>query len=102
MFYLYLIVFHLLYLIISHLLYLFYLILKENYDVEFLKRVYGSHSVTLQQLQRSDIPDNGSLRITYVTKDNFKKTSKALGLMDDFKVRLSCISHNALMLLSLI
>lgn len=59
---------------------------QENYDVEWVKKVYGSPSVTLQQLQRSEIPSEGSVRVTYSTKDGFKKTAKALGLMDDFKV----------------
>jgi len=61
---------------------------QENYDVDFVKKVYGSPTVTLQQLQRSDIPNEGSVRITYSTKDGYKKTAKALGLMDDFKVYL--------------
>jgi alpha-1,3-mannosyl-glycoprotein beta-1,2-N-acetylglucosaminyltransferase len=60
-------------------------LLKENYDVDFVKKVYGSPTVTLQQLQRSEISNEGSVRITYSTKDGFKKSAKALGLMDDFK-----------------
>ncbi len=59
---------------------------QENYDVDFVKKVYGSPTVTLQQLQRSEISNEGPVRITYSTKDGFKKSAKALGLMDDFKV----------------
>ncbi len=51
-----------------------------------MKKVYGSPTVTLQQLQRSEISIEGSVRVTYSTKDGFKKSAKALGLMDDFKV----------------
>jgi alpha-1,3-mannosyl-glycoprotein beta-1,2-N-acetylglucosaminyltransferase len=51
-----------------------------------VKKVYGSPTVTLQQLQRSEISIEGSVRVTYSTKDGFKKSAKALGLMDDFKV----------------
>ena len=54
--------------------------------MDWVKKVYGSPLVTIQELQRSEIPDEGSVRITYSTKDGYKKTAKALGLMDDFKV----------------
>ncbi|XP_054162625.1 alpha-1,3-mannosyl-glycoprotein 2-beta-N-acetylglucosaminyltransferase-like [Oppia nitens] len=60
-------------------------LLKENYDVDWVKTVYGSPTVTLQQLLRSDIPSDGPIRITYGSKDGYKKAAKALGLMDDFK-----------------
>lgn len=59
---------------------------KEIYDVMFLKDVYSSPAVTVKQLLREKIPGDGSLRITYTNKDNFKRIAKAFGLMDDFKV----------------
>ncbi len=59
-----------------------------------MKKVYGSPTVTLQQLQRSEISIEGSVRVTYSTKDGFKKSAKALGLMDDFKVIEISIKKN--------
>ncbi|RWS25063.1 alpha-1:3-mannosyl-glycoprotein 2-beta-N-acetylglucosaminyltransferase-like protein [Leptotrombidium deliense] len=60
-------------------------LLKDNYDVAFLKSVYGSPPVSLQQLLSGSISTNGSVRLTYKTKDSFKKIAKSLGLMEDFK-----------------
>ncbi|GBL87246.1 Alpha-1,3-mannosyl-glycoprotein 2-beta-N-acetylglucosaminyltransferase [Araneus ventricosus] len=58
---------------------------KDNYDVAFVKQVYGAPSVTLSQLQRGNIDHSEPVRISYENKDVFKKTAKSLGLMDDFK-----------------
>lgn len=58
---------------------------KDNYDVAFVKQIYGVPSVTLHQLTRGSIDHSDPVRITYENKDVFKKTAKALGLMDDFK-----------------
>ncbi|PRD28595.1 UNVERIFIED_CONTAM: Mgat1 [Trichonephila clavipes] len=58
---------------------------SDNYDVAFVKQVYGVPSVTLSQLQRGNIDHSEPVRITYENKDVFKKTAKSLGLMDDFK-----------------
>lgn len=58
---------------------------KDNYDVAFVKQIYGSPAVSLQQLQKGTIDHSGPVRVTYDTKEFFKKASKALGLMDDFK-----------------
>ncbi|XP_023227724.1 alpha-1,3-mannosyl-glycoprotein 2-beta-N-acetylglucosaminyltransferase-like [Centruroides sculpturatus] len=58
---------------------------KDNYDVAFVKQIYGSPAVSLQQLQKGSIDHSGPVRVTYDTKEFFKKASKALGLMDDFK-----------------
>jgi len=59
-------------------------LLKENYDIAFLKKVYGTPVVTVQQLVSGDV-DADTVRITYRSRDTFTKLSKALGLMDDFK-----------------
>jgi alpha-1,3-mannosyl-glycoprotein beta-1,2-N-acetylglucosaminyltransferase len=59
-------------------------LLKENYDVAFLKTVYGSPAITVQQLVSGDLTP-GAVRVTYRSKDSFKKMAKTLGLMDDFK-----------------
>lgn len=58
---------------------------KDNYDVTFVKQVYGTATVTLQQLLRGEITHPDAVRITYTSKDTFKRTAKALGMMDDFK-----------------
>jgi len=50
-----------------------------------VKQIYGAPSVTLHQLTRGSIDHSDPVRITYENKDVFKKTAKALGLMDDFK-----------------
>lgn len=65
-----------------------FFLLQDNYDVAFVKQIYGAPSVTVSQLQRGGIDHSEPVRITYENKDVFKKTAKALGLMDDFKVIL--------------
>lgn len=58
---------------------------QDNYDVAFLKEVYGTPVVTVQELVSGNQPP-GAVRVTYRSRDQFKKTAKTLGLMDDFKV----------------
>ncbi|GLH00155.1 Alpha-1,3-mannosyl-glycoprotein 2-beta-N-acetylglucosaminyltransferase [Gryllus bimaculatus] len=60
-------------------------LLKDNYDVEFVRRVYDSPVVTYQELRSGSIVAPGPVRIPYYTKDAFKHTAKMLGLMDDFR-----------------
>ncbi|RWS16140.1 Alpha-1:3-mannosyl-glycoprotein 2-beta-N-acetylglucosaminyltransferase-like protein [Dinothrombium tinctorium] len=60
-------------------------LLKDNYDVAFLKSVYGSPSVSIQELLSGNIETNVAVRITYKTKDEFKRYAKVLKLMEDFK-----------------
>lgn len=55
----------------------------------FLKTVYGSPAVTVQQLVSGNLAP-GAVRITYRSRETFKKAAKALGLMDDFKVWALC------------
>ncbi|KAI1280389.1 Alpha-1,3-mannosyl-glycoprotein 2-beta-N-acetylglucosaminyltransferase [Halotydeus destructor] len=59
-------------------------LLKENYDVAFLKKVYGTAVVTVQELVKGDL-EEGPLRLTYRSRESYKKTCKTLGLMDDLK-----------------
>ncbi|KAG8227563.1 hypothetical protein J437_LFUL000663 [Ladona fulva] len=68
-------------------------LLKDNYDVQFVKQVYESPVVTFQQLKSSSISGTGPLRIPYNTKDAYKRTAKMLGLMDDFKVIIYCFQN---------
>lgn len=58
---------------------------KDNYDVAFVKEVYGSPSVMLHQLLKGNVETKGSVRVTYTSKENFKTVAKKLAIMDDFK-----------------
>ncbi|XP_023726249.1 alpha-1,3-mannosyl-glycoprotein 2-beta-N-acetylglucosaminyltransferase isoform X2 [Cryptotermes secundus] len=60
-------------------------LLKDNYDVQFVKQVYESLVVTYQELKSDSIVSEGSVRIPYHTNDIYKRTAKLLGLMDDFR-----------------
>uniref|UniRef100_A0A6B2EET9 Alpha-1,3-mannosyl-glycoprotein 2-beta-N-acetylglucosaminyltransferase n=1 Tax=Phlebotomus kandelakii TaxID=1109342 RepID=A0A6B2EET9_9DIPT len=60
-------------------------LLKSNYDVTFLKHVYECPVVTFEELRRRMITTKEPVRIQYNTKDQYKKATKMLGLMDDFK-----------------
>ncbi|KAF4517851.1 hypothetical protein B566_EDAN011776 [Ephemera danica] len=60
-------------------------LLKDNYDVHFVRQIYDSPVVTYQELKSNSITHQGPVRIQYHTKDIFKRTAKMLGLMDDFK-----------------
>jgi len=60
-------------------------LLKENYDVDFLKEVYGTPSVSAAQVFRQEFGDSKALRVTYNSRESFKKLAKSFGLMDDFK-----------------
>jgi len=59
-------------------------LLKENYDKEFINKVYQSEVVSFRALKDNLVKSN-PVRIIYHTKVAFKKTAKLLGLMDDFK-----------------
>lgn len=60
-------------------------LLKDNYDVQFVKSVYESTIVSYLELKSNTIITDGPVRIPYYTKDIYKKTAKMLGLMDDFR-----------------
>lgn len=60
-------------------------LMKDNYDVQFVKQVYESPVVTYQELKSGSIVAEGSVRIPYHTNDMYKRTAKMLGLMDDFR-----------------
>lgn len=47
--------------------------------------------MTYEELRRGMISTKDPVRIQYNTKDQYKRTAKLLGLMDDFKVK--CYSH---------
>uniref|UniRef100_A0A646QI39 Alpha-1,3-mannosyl-glycoprotein 2-beta-N-acetylglucosaminyltransferase n=1 Tax=Hemiscolopendra marginata TaxID=943146 RepID=A0A646QI39_9MYRI len=58
---------------------------KDNYDVQFVKQVYDSPSVSWEQLKSGQVAHAGSVRVTYNSKETFKKLTKVFGLMDDLK-----------------
>ncbi|ALC42527.1 Mgat1 [Drosophila busckii] len=60
-------------------------LLKENYDNTFLKQIYVLPLVTFDELRRNLIAIEGPVRIQYNTRDQYKRISHLLGLMNDFK-----------------
>ncbi|EDW02675.1 alpha-1,3-mannosyl-glycoprotein 2-beta-N-acetylglucosaminyltransferase [Drosophila grimshawi] len=60
-------------------------LLKENYDKTFLKQIYVLPLVTFEELRRNLIAIEGPVRIQYNTRDQYKRITRMLGLMDDFK-----------------
>ncbi|XP_008477431.1 alpha-1,3-mannosyl-glycoprotein 2-beta-N-acetylglucosaminyltransferase [Diaphorina citri] len=60
-------------------------LLRENYDVEYVKLVYSLPTVTYDDLKMNTIKHDGAVRIAYYTKDQFRRNAKFLGLMDDFR-----------------
>lgn len=62
------------------------LFLQENYDREFVSKVYQSPLVNYQDLKDGKV-EGSPVRILYRTKEEYKLIAKKLGLMDDFKVK---------------
>lgn len=60
-------------------------LVKSAYDDAFLKTVYQSPVVTLDELKRGMVMTREPIRIAYHTKEQYKRATKNLGLMDDFK-----------------
>lgn len=58
---------------------------KDNYDVQFVKQVYDAPSVAWEHLKNGQLSQSGPVRVTYNSKDSFKRLSKIFGLMDDLK-----------------
>jgi len=58
---------------------------KDNYDDSFVKMVYQTPIVNLTDLKNGRIGNNKAVRVVYHTRDTYKKSAKALGIMDDFK-----------------
>ncbi|KAG7174647.1 Alpha-1-3-mannosyl-glycoprotein 2-beta-N-acetylglucosaminyltransferase-like, partial [Homarus americanus] len=60
-------------------------LLKEQYDPVFEQQVQSSQVVSIIDIKSDRLTKGNTYRLIYHTKDNFKKMTKALGLMDDFK-----------------
>lgn len=58
---------------------------KDMYDPNFLRIVYGSPIVSLQELKAGKVYAEGPVRILYENRQTLKKITKSVGLMDDFK-----------------
>jgi len=58
---------------------------KDNYDESFVKMVYNTPVVSVQDLKSGKVGSNKAVRVPYHTREIYKKTAKALGIMDDFK-----------------
>lgn len=61
-------------------------LLKDVYDATFVQEVYQTPVVTFEELRRGLITGNSAVRIQYNTKEQYKRITKLLGLMDDFRV----------------
>jgi len=58
---------------------------KDNYDKTFVSSVYAAPVVSLQDLKAGRVGGSKAVRLTYHTRDVYKRSAKALGIMDDFK-----------------
>ncbi|XP_055749294.1 alpha-1,3-mannosyl-glycoprotein 2-beta-N-acetylglucosaminyltransferase-like [Salvelinus fontinalis] len=61
-------------------------LMKENFDVNFVKQVYSAPLIKVEELQQGGgLTGTGPYRVQYSTRDNFKVLARNLGVMDDFK-----------------
>jgi alpha-1,3-mannosyl-glycoprotein beta-1,2-N-acetylglucosaminyltransferase len=67
---------------------------QDNYDSTYITSVYQSPVVTFEELRRGIVQTTGPVRIQYNTKDQYKRATKMLGLMDDFKVSWTVLRGN--------
>jgi len=58
---------------------------KDNYDSSFIEDVYRTPLYSLDEIRQNKNPHVTTVRLQYRTRENFKKFSKSLGIMDDFK-----------------
>jgi len=57
---------------------------KERYDEGWVREVYRTPVVALEDLRSGRVKAR-AVRVTYHTREAYKKSAKALGIMDDFK-----------------
>lgn len=61
-------------------------LLKEKYDENFIKEVYGAPLVKMEDLQQTGrLRGPGPYRVQYSSRDSFKVMARNLGVMDDLK-----------------
>ncbi|XP_068566894.1 alpha-1,3-mannosyl-glycoprotein 2-beta-N-acetylglucosaminyltransferase b [Cebidichthys violaceus] len=61
-------------------------LLKEKYDEKFIKEIYGTPLVKIEDLQQGgSLRGPGPYRVQYSSRDSFKVFARNLGVMDDLK-----------------
>ncbi|CAH1789143.1 unnamed protein product [Owenia fusiformis] len=60
-------------------------LLKEKYDEIFVKKVYESPLLTVQQIRNNEESKYTTVRVQYSDKVGFKALAKQLGIMEDLK-----------------
>ncbi|KAJ7991809.1 hypothetical protein DPEC_G00287720 [Dallia pectoralis] len=59
---------------------------KENFDVNFVKEVYSTPLVKVEEIQQGGaLKGPGPYRVQYSSRDSFKVLARSLGVMDDLK-----------------
>lgn len=67
-------------------------LLQDKYDPQFGAAVYTAPMVDVRELRAAAVVNETpapAVRVAYTTKEDYKRTAKALGLMDDFRVSAS-------------
>ncbi|XP_072382143.1 alpha-1,3-mannosyl-glycoprotein 2-beta-N-acetylglucosaminyltransferase isoform X2 [Diabrotica undecimpunctata] len=67
---------------------------KENYDIDFVKKVYQSPVIGFEDLNQ--VKFNTPVRLIYRTREEYKTITKKLGLMDDFKSGIPRTSYKGI------
>ncbi|CAB1350537.1 unnamed protein product [Coregonus sp. 'balchen'] len=61
-------------------------LMKENFDVNFVKEVYSAPLVKVEELQQGGgLTRTGPYRVQYSSRESFKVLARNLGVMDDLK-----------------
>ena len=60
--------------------------LQDNYDREYLPRVYNAPEVTVQEVLSGARPELTEVRATYVGANSYQTLAKQLKIMSDLKV----------------
>lgn len=76
-------------------------LIKKNYDDSFVKTVYETPVVSLEEFKSQKSRQYKAVRLIYHTKENYKRTAKALGIMDDFKSGVPRMAYRGIVSFSL-
>lgn len=60
-------------------------LVRERYNEDFVKEVYGAPQVKLEELHGGSLKGAGPFRVQYSSRDSFKALARSLGVMDDLK-----------------
>lgn len=69
---------------------------KEEYDRGFLQFVYDCPLVEFDELRQEMLKHKRPVRMLYRTKEQYKRITKHLGLMDDFKSGVPRTSYHGI------